>query len=1007
MHTLPPNFPFEIADLAVLDGFAGIVENLSDAILTRDAGKRITSWNKGAELLFGYKRDEAIGKTAHELGMIRFTADEMHELDESLEKSGSWKAEKEYYHRDGRRLYGAVSANVMRDESGKIGSVVFIIRDITLQKELESHLKEYNEALTSRVEEKTHEVVRNERRYRAIIENNNDLTSLIDVNGRILYRSPSAERTTGWTNAELNELATLQQLIHPDDLDGFRKRMDIAKTNPGQPIDNLFRVRHKDGHYTTQKGTITNLLHNEDIKAFIINCKDITEQVEREKELQKNRDRLFERERLLALYIEHSPVAIAMFDMHMRYLVVSRRWIADYQLEGQELIGRCHYDVFPEMPDEYKAVHQRCLKGISDRKEEDLFVRINGNFIWVRWEVLPWYNASGEIGGILIFTEDITKRKLAEESISVSEQKYRSLVDRVSDGFISLDNNCAFNFVNPVAAAMFGRNASDMLGKIIWNEFPETIGSATSEAINLAMRTQKHVRLNEISISGQRWVEANLYPSETGLSVFLRDITRQHNALVAAQHSEAYRKKIMGSALDAIICAGHDEIITSCNPQALRMFGFAEEEIIGKKLTDTIILEKFRQRHSAGIKHYLATGEGSIMNKLVEVSALNKAGNEFPIEMFIVPIEEKGEQFFCAFIRDISVRKKAESEILKTQKRFIQAEQIGRMGHWEIDLVQNRSRWSDEAYRIHGLEPDDHNISSAEWLTYVHPDDRAYVEEQINKGMQHGEGTSFSFRIIRKDGSIRYLYSEYLYELDQQGIPTGMYGIVHDITEQKELEFQLQEQQRKEMLHLSAATLSAQEKERNAIGRELHDNVNQILVGSLLVLSMIKKKPEQAIEYAATAIDNLQLAVNENRKIAHELVAPDFQKEPFTHQLEKLSETMLEPAGIRSRLDLDQLEESLLSDAQKLALYRVAQEQCTNIIKYSEAGEATIRLESTNKLLYMCIADDGKGMDDSKRTDGIGLKNIQSRVSVFNGDVSVTTAPGKGFSLEVAFPLHA
>jgi len=124
MQTIRTPFYSAIADLAVLDGFAGIVENSSDAILTRDADKKITSWNKGAELLLGYKREEAIGKTAQELGMIRFTPGEMKELDEALEKSGVWKAEKEYYHRDGNRLYGSVSANVMKDETGQIGSVV-------------------------------------------------------------------------------------------------------------------------------------------------------------------------------------------------------------------------------------------------------------------------------------------------------------------------------------------------------------------------------------------------------------------------------------------------------------------------------------------------------------------------------------------------------------------------------------------------------------------------------------------------------------------------------------------------------------------------------------------------------------------------------------------------------------------------------------------------------------------------------------------------------------------
>ncbi|HEY8085538.1 MAG TPA: PAS domain S-box protein [Methylophilaceae bacterium] len=124
--------------------------------------------------------------------------------------------------------------------------------------------------------------------------------------------------------------------------------------------------------------------------------------------------RLMESEAGLRLFIKHSPAAIAMFDQEMNYLAVSQRWLTQYCLEDQAVIGRSHYDFFPKIPGRWKEVHQRCMAGASEKCEEDSFVNNNGNIVWIRWEVQPWVKLDGETGGIIIFTEDITERKRAE-----------------------------------------------------------------------------------------------------------------------------------------------------------------------------------------------------------------------------------------------------------------------------------------------------------------------------------------------------------------------------------------------------------------------------------------------------------------------------------------------------------------------------------------------------------------------------------------------------------------
>ena len=147
---------------------------------------------------------------------------------------------------------------------------------------------------------------------------------------------------------------------------------------------------------------------------------------------------LRESERRLQLFIEHAPAALAMFDRQMHYLAVSHRWLQDYDLVGQDVIGRSHYEVFPEIPARWKALHQRGLGGEVLYSDDDRLERLDGSLQRLRWEVRPWYANDGRVGGIVIFTEDITARKMTEAALLSSEKKYRTLFEHSRDALMIL-----------------------------------------------------------------------------------------------------------------------------------------------------------------------------------------------------------------------------------------------------------------------------------------------------------------------------------------------------------------------------------------------------------------------------------------------------------------------------------------------------------------------------------------------------------------------------------------
>ena len=156
------------------------------------------------------------------------------------------------------------------------------------------------------------------------------------------------------------------------------------------------------------------------------------------------------------LFIKYAPAAIAICDTQMRYLAHSDRWSRDYGLEGETLVGQCHYDLFPDLPKFWKEEHQRCFRGESIKKDEEPFPRADGKLDWVRRELHPWKDGNGQIGGLVMFTEVVTERRQAQIALKESLKEYRRLMENAVMGIYQVHMDGRFIKVNQRMAEMFG-----------------------------------------------------------------------------------------------------------------------------------------------------------------------------------------------------------------------------------------------------------------------------------------------------------------------------------------------------------------------------------------------------------------------------------------------------------------------------------------------------------------------------------------------------------------------
>jgi len=377
--------------------------------------------------------------------------------------------------------------------------------------------------------------------------------------------------------------------------------------------------------------------------------------------------------------------AIFMLDPEGRVVTWNRGAEAIKGYRAEEIVGK-HFSRFyaPEDIEARKPDRELETATTTGRCEDEGWrVRKDGSRFWASVVITAVRDGRGKLQGFVKVTRDLSERRRVEEKLRRSEERSRQLVDSVKDyAIILLDTEGRVISWNTGAQHIKGYRSEEILGEHFSRFFTPEDAAAGIPAYHLRRAASEGQYEDEgwrVRKDGSRfWANAVLtavrdeHGALTGFAKVTRDLTERRRADEALRVAEEYARLVVDLAYSAFVAIDQDGVITGWNRQSEITFGWPRADAMGRELAETIIPPQHRDAHRRGLKHFLATGEGPVLNRVIEMTALRRDGSEFPVELTISPLWLAGRQEFTAFIRDITDRKTAE-EALKRSGAALEA----------------------------------------------------------------------------------------------------------------------------------------------------------------------------------------------------------------------------------------------------------------------------------------------------------------------------------------------
>ncbi|MGF2412059.1 PAS domain-containing sensor histidine kinase [Ferruginibacter sp.] len=627
----------------------------------------------------------------------------------------------------------------------------------------------------------------------------------------------------------------------------------------------------------------------------------------------------------------------------------------------------------------------------------------------------PLVNEQGQLTGVVSMLMEISEQRDKEKQ---SEEKYRNFVEQAADGIFLIAPMGNFLSANTSGCSMLGYKRQALLKLNVKDVVPQQYAGKMLVSLdslktgNPVLVERQFLRKDGTVVYGELRIQPD---SEGNIQAVVRDITERKRTEQSLLESKAFNQSILTSITSHIAVVDKSGTIVSVNK--------AWDDFSEKNGECALERTGVGSNYIEVCKKSVAAGEAFAANALNGFyKVLN---NELPIFEMEYPCHSPNEQrwFLLRITKfaddspkvvmmhiDITARVKAGTIMHETLERYDILTKATSDTIWDWDIIKNKITYNNVITDMFGYKTSSIENLVEWWKKSIHPDDLPIVSESLEKVFNNKlHNFQLEYRFKCEDGSYKDVFDRAFVIFDNNDKPIRMIGAMQDITDRKrtENEFKamkraLMNQKIQEQKKITRAILNAQEKERRHMGEELHDNINQMLAGTKLYLSVAgnsKNELKEALQYPIELIDE---TMHEIRLLTRRSTTPK-QNINLKELVHSLLETLDKNTSIKTSFAYS-VATDFNDDDLKLNIYRILQEQTNNIMKHADAANVNIALETSSNVIYIEVKDDGKGFNVNKKREGIGLSNIINRVESFNGKVVIQSTQGKGCKLQITIP---
>jgi PAS domain S-box-containing protein len=763
--------------------------------------------------------------------------------------------------------------------------------------------------------------------------------------------------------------------------------------------------------------------------------KDLAERNRAEEALRKS-------EKRYRSLVETSSDWLWEIDANGRYTFVSSRAREIFGYAPEEVVGRTPFDLMPE--EEAQRVGAIFAEIAAQRRPFALLENVNlhrdGRHVVLETSGVPVFGPDGEFMGYRGMDRDITERKRTEEALKERERKFRAIFDQTFEFIGLLTSEGRILEANRTALQFVGVQESEVIGKPFWETPWWTHSTELQEELRCAVNKAAagafvRFEVKHPSTDGRlHYMDFSLKPveDESGGVVFLmaeaREIDERKGTEQALRLSEEHLRLTFDQSPIGVVLTNLDYTLKRVNEAYCRMLGYSEEELLGMRFTDITYPDDLET--NVVLQQKVATGE--IDHYGIEKRYIRKDGSIIwvSISVRMVRDAEGAPIHFMVLVEDITERKRMEQALRNSEKDLNRAQFVAKTGSWRLDVLKNQLIWSDETYRIFGVQKGT-PLTYETFLAYVHPEDRNYVDRKWSAALL-GENYDIEHRIVVGE-RVAWSRERAELEFDENGKLQGGFGTVQDITERKRMEEELRksrdelelrvkertaalEKANEELQQIPSKLIAVLEEERKRLASELHDSIGQTLAAVKFWVEMVLKLKDTgdgiaALNHLEQFVPILQRSIEETRSIYMGLRPSMLDSHGLLATLEWLrGECMKHYPQRHIELETEVAEEEIPENL-KANIFRIAQEALNNIAKHSEAEWVDISLSKNVGGIELVVSDDGVGMNldlilQTTTARSLGLTSMRERAEFTGGSFSIESALGEGTTIRACWPIQ-